>query len=98
MASKYLITFDIVDGVGNDYEDILKMIKTKYNANLLSGYIRLGSLSTVYLIKTNLTEGELRDMFRNAVSKTMYVIVVKYISRSWWLRESDSDELENNNY
>ncbi len=98
MASKYLITFDIVGGTNEDYDDILKMVKTKYNANLLSSSIQLGSLSTVYLIKTNLTEVELKDMFRNTISKTMYVIVVKYISRAWLLQKPDSDHLNNNHY
>ena len=98
MASKYLITFDIVDGENKDYDDIFNMIDTKYDANILSGYIRLSSLSTVYLIKTNLTADELRDMFHNVISKTTYVIVVKYISCAWSLQEPDSVYLKKKNY
>ena len=95
--AKFIVSFDIVDGNSTNYEEIFNAVKSNYPDNF-SGYVRLGSLSTVYLIKSNLSMEEIRNIFVNATQKTILVIVAKYVEATGHLNKDDLDYLYNNKY
>ena len=98
MADKFLATFNIVKGSPEDYVEILDAVKRKYRSGDIKHYIRLGSLSTTYLIKSTLTATQLSQAFSKFIKKTTYVIVVKYIDDNWSLLPNDSEYLNEHNY
>ena len=98
MVGKFLATFDIVKGLSEDYAEILNGIKRKYESGDIKHYVRLGSLSTTYLIKSTLTAAQLSQAFSKFITKTTHVIVVKYIDDNWALPPGDSEFLNKHNY
>ena len=98
MADKFLATFNIVKGSPKDYVEILDAVKRKYESGDIKHYVRLGSLSTTYLIKSTLTATQLSQAFSEFITKSTHVIVVKYIDDDWSLPPGDSDFLNKHNY
>ena len=98
MLTKYIVTFDVQNGVPNDYNKIHESVKSTFTANS-DGYIRIKSLSTVYLMKTKLGINDLRIFFSNSIKKTVYVIVITYDGKcSAYLKGSDIDFLNKEKY
>ena len=93
MADKFLATFNIVKGSSEDYAEILNAVKRKHESGDIKHYVRLGSLSTTYLIKSTLTATQLSQAFSKFITKSTHVIVVKYIDDNWSLPPNDSEFL-----
>ena len=98
MVSKFLVTFDIITGSSEDYTEIFNAVKRKYESGDIKAYVRLGSLSTTYLLKSTLTASQLTQAFSKFIKKTTPVIIVKYIDNYWSLPSTDSEYLNEHNY
>ena len=98
MADKFLATFNIVKGSPEDYVEILDAVERKYRSGDIKHYVRLGSLSTTYLLKSTLTASQLTQAFSKFIKKTTPVIIVKYIDNYWSLPSTDSEYLNEHNY
>ena len=94
---KFLVTFDIVNGQSSDYDKVHQVVKSNYPTNF-SGYICLRSLSTTYAIKSSLSVEKIKNIFRDSISKSVRVIVVKYVEITGLLLTVDVNFLNENEY
>ena len=93
MADRYLITFDISKGSDQDYGDVLDSVNENWKSGNISSYYRINSLTTTYAIKSDLTIGQILNIFKKATSKRIDLIVVKVIDSDWNIAAKDDDIL-----
>ena len=85
----YIISFDIVDGNSEDYNDVHLLIQGLFPTNC-----RI--LTSTYLTQTqsNIDGSNIRDQIRDSISKTVHVIVAEMNTWSWSLSQQNSDCVE----
>ena len=98
MDDRYLITFDIRGGSKTDYDAVLDAVDRNHGAGNISSYIRLNSLTTTYAIRSNIAIRKISDIFYNATSKHIDVIVVKVIDSDWYITTDDANTLKKHKF
>ena len=98
MDDRYLITFDISGGIKADYDAVMDAVDRNHGAGNISSYIRLNSLTTTYAIRSNIAIKKITDIFYNATSKRMDVIVVKVIDSDWHIATDDANILKKHKF
>ena len=98
MADRYLITFDISEGSDKDYGDVLDSVNENWKSGNISSYYRINSLTTTYAIKSDLIIRQILNIFKNATSKRIDLIVVKVIDSDWSVTTKDNDILTKHNF